>query len=178
MKHIIILAWLVAALPNALLGQKKLIKEGTATFYSSAPLEDIEAHNNKISSILDMSNGNIAFSIAISGFVFEKALMQEHFNEKYLESHLFPTATFSGTLQQFDADNPSRTTSAKGKLTIHGVTKKVEVPGTVVVTDGILIINASFFVDLEDYKIKKPKMLWQNIADSIKVTINAQYEIH
>src|SRR4051812_12446337 len=77
---------------------KYFTNSGKASFYSSAPLENIEALNSKVSSILDTDNGDIVFSMLIKDFVFEKSLMQEHFNENYLESEKYPKSTFKGRI--------------------------------------------------------------------------------
>jgi polyisoprenoid-binding protein YceI len=169
MKHLLfVLACfsLTEALP-----QKYSVEKSDIVFFSDAAIEDIKADNKKASGIFNATNGDIVFSIPINEFQFQKSLMQEHFNEKYMESDKFPKATFSGKVAGFDA-NASETQQAKanGKLTIHGVTNEVEIPGTIEKKDNKLILKTKFMVKLVDYKITIPQLLWQNIAEQVEVT--------
>jgi YceI-like domain. len=75
---------------------KYFTKSGKISFYSKSSLENIEAHNKSVTCVLDTKTGNLQFAILMKGFEFEKALMQEHFNENYVESHKFPKADFKG----------------------------------------------------------------------------------
>lgn len=157
--------------------QKYSAAEGVITFYSKATVEDIKADNRKVASIFNASTGEIAFSIPINQFQFEKKLMQEHFNEKYLESEKYPKSTFSGKVEGFYLNTQGvQQATAKGKLTIHGVTRDVEIPGTIEVQSGSLRMQSKFIVKLEDYNVKIPKLMWQNIAEQVEVTVNLTYK--
>ena len=141
--------------------QKYILHEGTITFFSEAAIEDIKADNKKVSSIFNISSGEIAFSIPINEFQFEKKLMQQHFNEKYMESEKYPRSTFSGKLEGFSNSTAGdQSVKAIGKLTIHGVTKAVEIPGTVNFTSDSISMKSIFIIVLADYKIKIPQLLW------------------
>lgn len=150
-------------------------------FYSEAPLEDIEAKNEKAVSIIDLDKKQFAFRIPIKEFEFENALMQEHFNENYMETEKFPTATFVGNLIGFDQntdpnsnDNPQKVI-AKGKLTIHGVTKEIKVKGSIGQDGDEWSIDCSFKVKLEDYDIKIPKLVVKKIAEVVEVYVQCNY---
>lgn len=134
---------------------------GKISFYSSAPLENIEALNSKVTSILDTENGNIVFSMAIKDFVFEKSLMQEHFNENYMESEKFPKSTFKGkitNLSEVNFDqNGKYPATIEGELLIHGVTKQVKVTGFIEVKDGKIMANAKFPI-----RVKITMLKYQN----------------
>lgn len=163
--------------PGFSFAQKFAVAEGFISFYSSAPLEDIKAENRKISSLFNGTTGDIAFSIPINQFQFEKKLMQEHFNEKYMESDKYPRSTFSGKISGYDPSvSSSQQVTAKGKLTIHGITRDVEIPGTIEGGNGMLVMKAKFMVRLEDYGIKIPKLMWQNIAEQVEVTVDLTYK--
>ena len=84
---------------SALLGQKYFTKDGKVSFYSDALMEKIEAHNTKAASVIDAENGQMEFAVLIKAFQFEKALMQEHFNENYMESSTYPKASFKGKIE-------------------------------------------------------------------------------
>jgi polyisoprenoid-binding protein YceI len=153
--------------------QKYITEKSTITFYSDAPIEDITATNKQASSIFDSSNGEIVFSVPISEFRFAKSLMQEHFNEKYMESDKYPKATFQGTIKNFDIKNEDiQNATATGKLTIHGNTNDVEFPGTIELKGDKLLMKSKFMVKLADYKIQIPQLLWQNIAEQVEVTVD------
>lgn len=171
MKLILILSLL--SLAGEGIAQKWTSEKSMLVFYSHAAIEDIRAENTKGSALFDTSSGNVAFIIPIKDFQFAKALMQEHFNEKYMESDRFPKATFQGKMEGFDLSlKQEQQVTAKGKLTIHGTTHDVSVPGTITVNSSILAMHAVFVVKLEDYKIAIPQLLWQNIAEQVEVTVD------
>ena len=155
-------------------------RNGHIDFFSSAKLEDIKADNDKVTSIINTTTGEIEFSVLTIAFQFKKQLMQEHFNENYMETPKFPKSTFKGKIMNLDKINfqadgtyPAEVT---GDLTIHGVTKTITTTGTIVVKDGKFKAQSSFTVKPEDYGIKIPNLVRDNIARDIKVTIDNNYE--
>ena len=166
------LAVLFACIAMGANAQKYTSEKSTVTFFSSATLEDIKADNTKASSVFDASNGNIAFVVPINEFQFKKSLMQEHFNEKYMETEKYPKSTFQGKIVGFDPNAATQNVKAQGKLTIHGVTKDVEIPGTIEKQGDKLVMKSVFIVKLADYKVDIPKLMWQNIAEQVEVTVN------
>jgi polyisoprenoid-binding protein YceI len=154
-----------------LIAQKYNIEKGSVSFFSDAAIEDISADNKKPSGIFNTATGDIVFSIPINEFKFEKSLMQEHFNEKYMQSDKFPKSTFQGKVTGFDpAATGLQEAKANGKLTIHGVTKQVEIPGTIQKQNDKLQFKTKFIVKLADYNIEIPQLLWQNIAEQVEVS--------
>jgi polyisoprenoid-binding protein YceI len=152
-------------------GQKFITEKSEVTFFSSATLEDITATNKKASGLFNTETNEIVFSIPISEFKFKKSLMQQHFNEKYMDTEKFPKSTFQGIVSGFKKEaKGSQQVYATGKLTIHGVTKDVQINGTIDSSDPKLIMKAVFNVKLEDYNITRPQLLWQNIAEQVEVT--------
>ncbi len=152
-----------------------ITREGTISFFSSAPLEDIKADNSRVQAVLDNSTGEVAVRLRIEDFQFEKSLMQKHFNENYMESHIYPEARLTGSVENFEEirDGSSKAeVTVKGSLTIHGVTRDVEIAGSVSRQGPHLICNAVFDVRLEDYDIRIPRLLIRNIAETIEVTVN------
>lgn len=153
-------------------GQKYSVERSTVQFFSEATIEDIKAENTRASGIFNVANDEVVFSIPIKYFEFEKALMKEHFNEKYLESHLFPKAIFQGKFLGVMKDvGGEQLVKASGKLTIHGVTKDVIIPGTVEVRGNLILARSTFNIHLADYHITIPSLLWQNIAEDVEVTV-------
>lgn len=155
---------------------KYFTKSGKIGFHSKAPLETIEAHNKSVTCVLDTKSGNLQFAVLMKGFEFEKALMQEHFNENYVESHKFPKAEFKGQIiNTSDIDftkEGSYEAKVKGKLTIRGETKDVETVGTIRVINGKMAANADFNIALEDYKIEIPKIVKENISKTVKISVD------
>lgn len=159
--------------------QKYMTQNGTIQFFSETPVENIEAINKQVSSVIDMETGNLAFSLLMKAFTFEKALMQEHFNEKYVESEKFPKSTFKGSIKDFDQSKfkeGKQQVTVVGKLTIHGVSQEIEAPGTIEVKGDQLIVNANFSVEVADYEIKVPSTVRENIAKTIDIKVNAAYD--
>lgn len=160
------------------IAQKFQSTAGTIKFYSEELLEDITAVNNKVKSIFDSESGQIVFSVPITGFVFDKSLMQEHFNEKYLESEKYPKATFQGILSGYEINQANAEVCAEGELEIHGVKNKIKVQGTLDFMGDGLNLYTVFMVKLVDYKINIPKLMFQNIAEEIEVTIDIDYKAY
>jgi len=170
---------LCLALPPGVVAQKFISEKSTIFFFSKATIENIAARNEKAMAVFDTSTGEVAFSVPVKDFVFEKKLMQEHFNEKYLESEKFPKATFQGKLAGFDpSEAGTQNVRAQGRLAIHGVTKDVDIPGTLEKQGDRFVMNAKFIVTLTDYDVKRPQVLWQNIAEAVDVTIDFTLKPH
>lgn len=170
------------ALPYAGLAQGKyMTKAGHLSFFSASIMEDIEARNDKVAAVFDLSGGQVAFSVPVREFQFKRTLMQEHFNENYMESDKYPRATFTG--QVLDAAQvlkllPTGTQSVEveGNLTIHGVTRKVVVSGTLQQRDGQVVLFAYFNVAPADYAIDVPLLVREHIAKSVSVRLNVACE--
>lgn len=157
--------------------QKYTLEKSTVGFFSDAAIEDIKAENVKASSLWNASTGEVVFSVPIKDFEFEKSLMKEHFNEKYLESDKYPKATFQGKFLNVKIGNEGeQEVSVSGKLTIHGVTKEINTTGSVEFKPTQIIARSKFIVRLEDYKIKIPQLVWQNIAEEVEVTVEFIYK--
>lgn len=173
----IFIASLVALSASA---QTWFTRNGRVTFFSKAPIENIEANNNEVTSFLDTQKGEIVFAALIKSFKFKKAQMEEHFNENYMESNTFPKANFKGTITDLSKVNFSNdgtySVTVKGDLTIHGVTKNIEVPGTISVSQGNINANSKFSVKVKDYNIKIPSTVINNIAETIDITIDCKYD--
>jgi hypothetical protein len=152
-----------------------ITREGTISFYSSAPLEDIEAENNRVQAVLDASSGEIAIRMRIEDFTFRMALMQRHFNERFMNSDQFPESVFTGFIDEYNDITPigrKENVVVKGELTIRGITRNVDINGTMERSGPHLICNATFPVRLEDYDIRIPRLLIRNIAEEVEVTVN------
>ena len=150
---------------------------GEVSFFSKTPMEDIEALNKNVSSIINTATNEVAVQMRITNFVFPNKLMQEHFNENYLESEKFPSATFKGKIKEsVDLTVPGTyPISAVGSATIHGVTRPIELKGTIVSTGSSLALTCQFDVKLVDYKIDIPKIVFAKIAEVIKVSSKLTY---
>jgi hypothetical protein len=160
----------------AVQAQKYLTKNATISFTSKAPLETIEAKNKTVTAVIDSKSGAIAFSTLVKGFVFDKALMQQHFNENYMESGKYPKSEFKGTITN-NADikygvNGTYNATVSGKLTIHGQTKDITTTGKVTVTNGKISAIADFNVTLEDYKISIPGVVKDKISKTVKISVS------
>lgn len=147
---------------------------GEVSFYSDTPLETIEALNKKSGAILNSESREIAVQMRITDFVFPNKLMQEHFNENYLESEKYPTAVFKGKIkEEVDLTVPGTyPVTADGSLTIHGVTKPISVKGKITSTGKDLRLEFKFQVMPEDYQIEVPSLVITKIAENIDVTGN------
>ncbi|MEX0810667.1 MAG: YceI family protein [Chitinophagales bacterium] len=164
----------------AIKAEKYITKTGHISFYSEAPLENIEADNNQVTSILDTESGEMVFSVLMKGFQFEKALMQEHFNEKYIHSEKYPKSTFQGKIVDLSAVDFSKDgeyeVEVEGTLNLHGESKTIKSPGTLEVKDGEINANATFNLTVADYNIEIPSVVEDNIADVVEVRVKMNYK--
>lgn len=155
---------------------KYMTKTGQVSFFSATPVEDIEAKSQQVAAVLDFSTGQLAFSLPVKSFVFKRTLMQEHFNENYMESDKYPKATFSGRFVSFDAATLNTAgphpVQVEGDLTLHGVTHRVQVPGSVELKGGQLLASATFPVASADYNIEIPLLVRNSIAKTVTVRVN------
>lgn len=176
MKQTILSLALVLMVTMMASAQKFMTKNGTITFSSETPLEKFEAVNRQVNAALDFAKGDFVFKVLIRGFEFEKALMQEHFNENYMESDKFPNSTFTGKVNNIKEVNLAKDAVYKvvveGDLAMHGVTNRVKVNGTLEVKSGKVIGKAKFIVAPKDYDIAIPKAVVKNIAESIEIDVN------
>ena len=150
-------------------------RSGTISFYSSAILEDIEAVNTQVTCVLDRETGEVAFRVPIRGFTFKNALMQEHFNENYLESEKYPHASFKGNIDAWDSINLSnepQKVTLTGMMNIHGVSHEIKDTGKISKIDEQVRGSAKFNIIVADYEIKIPKIVRDNIAKIVDITIN------
>lgn len=168
---------IIAVVSIPAFAQKYTAEKAFISFYSDAPLEDITADNTRVTTIFNAATGDIAFSVPMKEFKFAKSLMQEHFNEKYVESEKFPKATFQGKIIDFKTGTPGvQQVRAQGKLTIHGVTRDIDVPGTIETDGKKLLMKSKFKVKVADYDIEIPTIVFNNIAEEVEVTVDFTYK--
>ncbi len=157
---------------------KYFTKTGKINFDATSPgsPEQVEGIHKSTLCVLDTKTGNLQFSVTMKGFEFERALMQEHFNENYIESDQFPKSEFKGQISNNSsisyATNGEYPVSVKGKLTMHGITKDVEANGKLVVKNGKIAATSVFTVLLADYKITIPGLVADKVSKSAKIVVN------
>lgn len=153
-------------------------KKANVSFFSSTPLEDIKAKTAIITTVLNLGTGDFYFKIPVKTFDFPNDLMEEHFNENYLETAKYPDATFKGKVINPTAVNLTKdgtySVKAQGDLTMHGVTQARTIDATITVKGGIPTINSKFKVKLVDHKIDVPSVVSAKIAEEIDVTVNVE----
>ncbi|MBZ9731363.1 YceI family protein [Salegentibacter sp. JZCK2] len=146
-------------------------------FFSSAPIENIHAVSKKGKSVLNAETGEVLFEVRIRTFQFRKAKMQEHFNENFMESVKYPTATFKGKIREKInvSENGEYPVTLRGILDIHGVKENREIPAKLNIQNGNMKLQSKFDVACKDHDIEIPKILWKNIAEVVRVKVNANY---
>jgi polyisoprenoid-binding protein YceI len=176
MRHLIVVFSLII-LGYQANGQLYMAQNGEVSFFSKTPLEDIDALNKQVGSIINADNNEVAVQMRVTSFVFPNKLMQEHFNENYLESDKFPSATFKGKIREVvDLKVPGTyAVTAVGTATIHGITRPIEIKGNVVSTGDQLTLSCQFDIKLVDYKIDIPKIVFAKIAEVIRVSSKINY---
>lgn len=180
MKHLFLALILISALAFKPADEKKyLSKSGHVEFSSHTPMEDIFAQTDQAVSRINATTGEVDFGILIVSFKFKNALMEEHFNENYIESAKFPKATFKGKISNLAAINFAKDgdypTTIEGNMTIHGVTKPLTVKGILRVKGTKVTAIAKFSIIPQDYGIKIPDLVKEKIAKEMAVSVNVEY---
>jgi len=161
---------------NVIFAQKMMTRTGEIKFEASMPaFEEIAGTNSTVSCILDEATGDFVALALVKAFKFKAPLMEEHFNENYMESSKFPKATFKGKIANFDAKKLSSTKSSydlEGDLTIHGVTKKIKTKLALVLNGGKITATSLILVKPQDYNIEIPSLVKDKIAENVKISIN------
>lgn len=174
----LIIGFMISLLPEAEIVKPIFItKSAEITLFSEAPMENIQALSKNGYGIINTENGEIQFGVSIRSFQFRKALMQEHFNENYMESDQYPAARFKGKLSMpidITRDGEYQVT-ATGDLEVHGITKRRSVSGTIKVLNGRLELYSVFDVKCRDHNIKIPSLVFKNIAETIRITIRGTF---
>ena len=143
-----------------------IIQNSKIEFYSYAPLEDIQAVNTESVGAIDIESGEFIIKIPVNSFEFPNKIMQKHFNDNNLETDIYPECIFRGKLNE---------NSASGEITLHGVTKKIEIPISKTINEENIIISTDFKILLKDHKIKIPRLLFQNIAEEIEIKVSSEF---
>jgi polyisoprenoid-binding protein YceI len=149
--------------------------KGTTSFFASTPLEDIDATSDQTVGAINAKTKDVYFKVKMETFVFRRSLMQEHFNENYMESEKYPYGTFKGTIDQ-DIDLTKDGTyqvTVTGDLTVHGVAQHRTIPGTLVIKGKSIDVTTEFDVKVADHKIDIPTVVAQKIAEVVKVKIHS-----
>ena len=153
-----------------------IARQGQVTFFSYTSVENIEAKNNQVLSILDVEKKEIAISMLMRAFVFKKDLMYEHFNESYIESDMYPKATFQGKIIDFETATPSQTKIINGTITIHGISKEINIKAIIKNNNDAYFLEGEFSLRVKDFDIKIPPILSSNIAKTISLKFRFQYQ--
>jgi hypothetical protein len=180
MKKILALAAFMMLSVAAFTQSIYMTRSGQISFFSKTPMENIEAINNEVTSMLDTGKGDLVFAVLIKSFHFDRALMEEHFNENYMESSKIPKATFQGKISNLSdinfAKDGTYEATITGDLTIHGIKQPHKGTGTITVSKGKISGVSNFTVKVADYNIEIPSLVKDKIAPTIEIRVNCIYE--
>ena len=177
----IALAFIISAISfTSGYSQVYFTKNGHISFFSKTILENINADNNQVISVLNTQTGLLQFSVLNNAFRFPKAKMEEDFNEDYMEISKYPKSTFKGTIDDINSMDFSKdrtwNVNVTGDLMIHGVTKNVTVPGKINIQNGTIAAQAAFKILLKDYNIQIPSIVSNKVSESIDVMVECSYQ--
>jgi polyisoprenoid-binding protein YceI len=159
--------------------QKMMTRNGEVKFEASMPaLEEVKATSKTASCVLDQSSGELAVLVLVKSFKFKVPLMEEHFNENYIESSTYPKATFKGKIKEYNKSKDAEKTTydVEGELTIHGVKKTIATKITILSKSGKLNLKSNFKVKNEDFKIKIPNLVKNKIAENVSISFDFDLE--
>lgn len=179
MKKLLLIAML--SIVKIGLSQEKMIdKSGTITFEASVPsFEEVKASNNSVTFVLNPKTGEIASLALMKGFRFKVALMEEHFNENYIESDQYPKAVFKGKIEDFDVNDLTekpKDYTIKGTLDIHGKSKNITLIAKISKTNLVYIISSKFSVNSSDFNITIPTVVKDKLTNKINVQFNSVFK--
>lgn len=179
MKQVLVSVLLCAISVSSFAQPVFMTRNGKISFFSKTPIENIEATNNEVTSLLNIEKGELVFAVLVKSFRFDKALMEEHFNENYLESTKYPKATFNGKILNLSKVNFNVSGTYEievgGDLTIHGVKQYQTATGTIIVSPGKLEASSRFVIKLSDYKIEIPSLVAEKISNTVEINVNCIY---
>lgn len=180
MKKLLIAVAIIATTTSGTYAQQYMTRTGKAGFDATTKTspEKIAAVNNEVAAIVNGATGDMVFQIFIKSFKFEQELMKEHFNENYMESDKFPKSDFKGKISNLSAVNFTKdgnyNVTVEGKLSIHGETNTVSVPGIITVSGNKLKLNAKFNVMLSDYKVSIPSLVGDKVAKVASINLDCE----
>jgi hypothetical protein len=158
------------------------LKKGNVHFFAGTPLEDIEADNSKTTSFLNIKTGDVLISMPVREFKFKSALMEEHFNENYMESEKFPKSDFKGKILNIDQIDFSQSTpftvKVQGVFTIHGVSQSKTIDVVLKNAAGIIQAETKFNILLGDYNIQRPQILWEKLSEQVAIDAILYYSLY
>jgi hypothetical protein len=175
MKKIAILV-IALLIGGATFSQKMLTREGEIKFDATVPgaLDEVIGNNKTVSSIFDKGTGDLVVQGMVKSFKFKSPLMEEHFNENYMESDKFPKTSFKGKVIGYEGKAGSY--DVEGDLTIHGVTNKVKTKVTIGADGAKATISGNFIIKLADYKIDVPALAKKTLAETSKISFKLALE--
>ena len=180
MKNIVFTLFLIWVGYQSVAQSRFIDRAGEAHFFSASPIENIEAFNKQALSVLDMQTGEILAVVLMKSFEFEKSLMQEHFNENYVESDKYPKATFKGkilNLKEVDfTKDGTYVLQVDGEMSLHGVTRSVNTKAEATITNGAIQAKAEFYLAVKDFNIEIPRLVVNNISEKIRVNVKFRYQ--
>lgn len=180
MRNIIVAFMILVVVDMPVHAQKYFTKNGHISFFSKTILENINADNEQVISVLNTMTGEIQFSLLNNAFRFPKAKMEEDFNEDYMESDKYPRSSFKGKILNIGGIDFGKDSTwpvnVIGDLSMHGVTKNISAPAQIIIKNGNISAMASFKILLQDYKIKKPSIVSNKISESIEIRVTCLYQ--
>ncbi len=182
MKYSLFTLILLIAGSGFLAGQSYFATDAYISFFSEAPLEDILAENNKVTTTFDIATGELNYAVPIKDFEFRKSLMKTHFNENYMESEKFPKASFKGVIRDWDPtlldDENVHSVIVEGDMTIHGTMNPVTYTATLIKKGQEFVAESTFPISVAEYGVKVPTLLIKKIAEEVQVTIKVEYNLY
>lgn len=178
MKKLFLITCFLITGATAMFAQQYMTRTGKIKFDATAPSspEKVVGVNNEAACVVDGKTGGVAVQMLIKSFKLEKALMEEHFNENYMESDKYPKADFKGKITNISEINLAKdgayTAKVEGKLTIHGVTNDVTTPADITVRGHTVTVKTKFIVKLEEYKIKVPSLVADKLAKEATINLD------
>lgn len=176
MKKTALFCLVLCSITNLFAQDKKITRTGQVSFEASVPaFEEVKADHKNVTAALNSKTGDIQALILIKGFRFKVALMEEHFNENYIESDKFPKATFKGKIEGFDYEKLSATgqdLTIKGTIELHGKSKDIVFTAKVKKAKESVELVSSFVLNPDDFDIKIPSIVSKKVSKKVNVKLN------
>lgn len=176
MKHLLTLAFAILTFNNTVAQEKVLTKSGVTTFEASVPsFEEVKATNKLSGCVLNTKTGEIVGLLMMKNFKFKSALMEEHFNENYMESDKYPKGVFKGKIENFNSEKLSSNTqdfTINGTMEIHGKSKEVSITAKISKKENSIFLSSNFNLNTDDFGIELPVLVRSKVAKKVNVQID------
>lgn len=152
-------------------------ERGHVQFTSRVPLHTFSGTSDHLVGLVNLADSTLDFYVDLSTLKTGNAKRDKDMR-KTLGTDSHPFGEFVGRLvSAFDtASTEPQQAVARGTFTIHGVSREIEVGGTLQFVNGTLLLETSWTLRLDDYDITPPRLLIIKVDEQQEINARAVLE--